>query len=847
MRRSLAPLAALAACGVTTFLVFGTPPPARRVTMVRPGAKAAPVAEVASGYGKIPLTFVENRGQSAAAIAYEVLGRDAISFRAGGVTFQVPGEGSRGERRSVPGPRRNGVRHGGLSADRLRREPPALDEVTLDFIAANPESRPEGQDVAPGVVSYFRGAPEEWKTAIPTYRRVVYRELWPGIDLEFAGERRLKYTATVRPGAKPEIIRIAVRGARALELSDGGDLVIRTATTVIRDERPVAYQEIDGQRVTVTAEYVIDSDAHAFGFRLGAYDPSLPLVIDPALFVYAGYFGRGGEDRGLGIAVDGAGNAYFCGEVFSSVSAWDAYVVKVNPAGDTILYTAFVGGLDYDAAYDMAVDSTGSAYIVGATESTPARGYPVRTGPDLTFNGTAGDIDLLIAKLGTNGTTIIYAGYLGGTGWDFGEGVWVDATGAAYVDGPTESPNFPTVVGPDLTHNGLYDTFVVKVKPTPGSATVTNNLDFSGFIGGSGNDTGVSPFYVTGGHITVDASGHIYVVGQTNSTEASLPVRVGPDLTYNGGIFDAFIAKLLPDGSDFVFLGYVGGDQEDMGFGIGVDASGAVYFGGHTYSTEATFPVKVGPDLTFNGMLDAFVVKVLPDGSDLEYCGFIGGDKDDQGLALRVTPSGHAYVIGQTGADETTFPVTVGPDLTYNGTGPDDFGDTFVGRLKVVPSDPVPANNYDFMGYVGGSQGDGAFWGALDASGDIYLAGDTASDETTFPDGDGFGTLPGPDLTANGGYDAFVTKIDWQAAVCVYRATMGSVSIAGVFMTPPRADGISLTAPNDVPYRCPPPPADPEMILPASPFPLVVYQIDDNTTTLKLTKDAVGGTVNITW
>jgi len=178
----------------------------------------------------------------------------------------------------------------------------------------------------------------------------------------------------------------------------------------------------------------------------------------------------------------------------------------------------------------------------------------------------------------------------------------------------------------------------------------------------------------------VDSAGNAYVTGWTNSTEATFPVTVGPDLTSNGSI-DAFVAKVNPEGTELLYAGYIGGSSNDFGgSGIAVDSAGNAYVSGLTSSTEETFPVTVGPDLTFNGSDDAFVAKISSEGTELLYAGYIGGSGSDSGLGIAVDSAGNAYVTGSTRSTEETFPVTVGPDLTFNG-----FQDAFMAKVEEVP------------------------------------------------------------------------------------------------------------------------------------------------------------------
>jgi hypothetical protein len=531
------------------------------------------------------------------------------------------------------------------------------------------------------VFSYFRGSRDQWKTGLSTYASLVYRDLWPGIDLVFTGSvNRLKYTFLIHPGADPDRIKLAYRGATAVRLASGGELDVSTPVGGFRDAKPYAYQDFAGQRIEVAAAYAMEPEArggvYGYGFRLDRYDRSRPLVLDPAMLVYAGYIGGALDDSGRGIAVDGAGNAYVTGFTGSSEATFpvtggpdltfsgnrDAFVVKVNPAGTALVYAGYIGGTGDDLGLGIAVDSVGNAYITGQTTSAQNT-FPVTGGPDLTFGGVA---DAFVAKVNAAGTGLVYAGYIGGNADDAGLGIGVDSAGSAYVTGYAKSDQttFPVTLGPDLTHNGDFDAFVAKVN-APGTA-----LLYAGYIGGPGNDQGHG--------IAVDSGGNAYVTGPTSSPQGTFPVTGGPDLTFNG-IFDAFVAKVNGLGTALVYAGYIGGAAHDQGEAIAVDSAGNAYVTGFTASSEATFPVTVGPDLTFGGVNDAFVAKVNALGTALVYAGYIGGTGDDQGAAITVDSAGNAYVTGFTRSSEATFPVTRGPDLTFNGNL-----DAFVAKISDI-------------------------------------------------------------------------------------------------------------------------------------------------------------------
>jgi len=734
-------------------------------------------ARIQEAYGKLPLYFIENQGQVDSRVAYYVQGADTtLYFTREGVTFGLTGE--------------QGCGGGSCFAKGLAGpQPIGRWAVKLDFIGANPKATVKGEAATSAKISYFKGPKEAWKTGLATFGRLVYSDLWPGIDLVYEGDSgRLKGTFMVKPGADPAKIQMAystgISGAQSVSLTKEGRIAVETPVGSFSEDAPVSYQEIAGKRVEVQTPYILISPKGGataakgtaqrvsgagqplvYGFQVDAYDVKKPLVIDPVTLIYSGYIGGAGDDRGFGIVVDSTGAAYVTGGTFSSEATFPvvggpdltfngyvyAFVAKVNPTGTALIYAGYIGGNRDDFGNGIAVDSTGAAYVTGHTTSSEAT-FPVVGGPDLTHNG---GYDAFVAKVEPDGTALIYSGYIGGSGSDSGPGIAVDSTGAAYVTGTTTASEatFPVVGGPDLTYNGgglfASDAFVAKVK-VDGSG-----LDYAGYIGGSSDDYGNG--------IAVDSTGAAYVTGHTTSSEATFPVAGGPDLTHNGypiAIYsDAFVAKVAPDGTALTYAGYIGGANDDGGTGIAVDSTGAAYVTGTTLSSEATFPVVGGPDLTYNGSAydssyffyggDAFVAKVAPDGTALSYAGYIGGSGFDTGNGIAVDATGAAYVTGWTNSSEATFPVVGGPDLTYNGSDPYYYGgDAFVAKVNPAGTALI------YAGYIGGNGSDYCADIAVDSTGAAYVTGYTASSEDTFP------VVGGPDLTFNGGgVDAFVAKI----------------------------------------------------------------------------------------
>jgi hypothetical protein len=356
----------------------------------------------------------------------------------------------------------------------------------------------------------------------------------------------------------------------------------------------------------------------------------------------------------------------------------------------------------------VAADADGNAYVYGWTRSKERDGFPVTVGPDLTYNG--GTTDTFICKVDPSGTTLRYCGYIGGDRHDEGKAIAVDDRGAAYVTGGTKSPDLPVNAGFGRPYAGNGDAFIAKVRPDG------SGLDWLGYIGGSGSE------HARG--IAVDANGNVSIAGTTESSQASLPVKVGPDLTYNGG-GDGFVGRVSADGSTLDYLGYVGGGGFDDVRDADGSADGTIFFCGHTTSTQATFPVRVGPDLTYNGGHDDAFVAVVRSTGTLTAAGYVGGSAADACYGIAVDTAGRVFISGHTFSSSPTFPDKLGPDLTYNGAG-----DAFVAEIAAGEAGLV------YCGYVGGTGKDVSCGVTVDGTDAAILTGQTLSAP---------GLLPGPE------------------------------------------------------------------------------------------------------
>jgi hypothetical protein len=794
-----------------SFLVFLIGRAGDKRTQIEPEAKP----QVKADFGRVPLYFIPNKGQMDERVAYYVQGRDkTIYFTQDGLTIAIHGK-RQGRNDASDGfkdfssfqhrRKLSGLKGGQGDIQSLKEtrffypegRPNNAGDVELverwvvkmDFFGAKPGVRPEGLEETGSTISYFIGKPEDWKTGLATCSKIIYRELWPGVDLVFYGTYdRMKYEFVVRPGADPSVIRLAYTGAERVELAEDGRLRVQTPLGGFEDEAPVAWQELNGKRAKVSVSYVLKKEPKMVnlaeadgaeqnigrvicGFEVGEYDHGFPLIIDPATFHYSGLIGSSQTDIGRAIAVDEDGNVYITGQAFREnfpvlagpqLGSYnqDVFVAKIDASGTGVFYCGLIGGSKWDEGNGIAVDTDGNAYITGETDSED---FPVMIGPGLTLCGFHDDVFVL--KLNASGTALIYSGYIGGSQDDWGNGIAIDNLGNAYVTGTAMSSDFPVVVGPGLTSKGNGDAFVAKVD------TSGTHLVYCGYIGGTLRDEGNG--------IAVDGSGHAYIAGTTMSSD--FPVVVGPGLTSKGP-GDAFVAKVNASGTELLYCGYVGGSYGDEGNGIAIDTAGNAYLVGTTLSSD--FPVVTGPFLNFKGIVsDAFVTKVNSSGTGFIYSGYIGGSSWDYGHGIAVDNHGNAHIIGYT-LSKDNFPVINGPERTYQGNG-----DAFVARVNASGS------NLDYCGYVGGSSIDSGQGIAVDSSNNAYITGQTSS--TDFP------LLFGPFLTLDPKTgDAFVTKINYSfkpgtLVVTPERGLEATGPVGGPFWPP--GQGYSLRNEGDEP------------------------------------------------
>ncbi len=712
------------------------------VFAVLAGVLAQPVparaAATLGAGGPLPLAFEPNQGQADGSVKFLTRGRGYGLFLTPTETVLV----------LTPGSSRSLLASRPRPAGGDQGESPSV--VRMRFVGADAAVTVSGEAPRPGRSHYFLGEPARWRRDVPTFGRVHYADLYPGVSLVFYGtERELEYDFVVAPGADPGAVELAFDGADSLRIDASGDLVVATGAGDVRLRRPIIYQEAEGGRRPVEGGYTLEGAR--VRFRVAAWDASRPLIIDPVLG-YSTYLGGASNDQGLGVVVDALGNAYVTGSTISSdfpVSAGalqltrsvdtDVFVAKLDATGTALLYSTYLGGSGADASNAIAVDTGGNAYVTGTTTSN---NFPVVNAFQTT---TRGGSEAFVAKLDPDGSALVYSTYLGSNTEDFAFGIAVDAAGNAYVTGSTSSVSFPnnnaiTCLGTKRTGS---DAFVARV------AAAGNALDYCVFLGGSGEDSGQA--------IVADSAGHVWVAGATTST--NLPVVNALQPT-RGGKTDAFVGRLDTAGN-VVYLTYLGGAGDDVALGLAVDTLGNAYVTGSTTSTN--FPLSAGalqPALA--GGSDAFVTKLNPAGNGLVFSTYLGGGADDVGNAIAIHPTdATVYVTGST--ESIDFP-TLSPLQAQLAGGLD----AFVTKLTATGGALV------YSTYLGGAGDDVAQAIVVDVDGIAYLTGSTNS--AVFP-------TAAPIQNAAGLLDAFVTQvadggiIQFTAAGYQVNENAGSITI----------------------------------------------------------------------
>jgi hypothetical protein len=561
--------------------------------------------------------------------------------------------------------------------------------IKASFVGANLNPAIFGSEPMAYRCNYFIGNdPSEWHLDVPNYRSIIVEEIYADIDIRYYSNNqgRLEYDFIVAPGADFAQIQVKYENVKSLSVNDDGDLVIETEWNTIRQLKPNVFQYDRGAKRSIDGRFNVLPD-NTFTFQLESFhNPELALIIDPVL-----------------------------------------------------VYSTYLGGSGSDLAAGICVNSQGSVFVTGIT---PSLDFPTENPYDSSHSGQG---DVFITKFASDGRSLIYSTFLGGSDSDEGYDICVDADNNVYVAGNTESSDFPTENAFDSSYNdiGGKDIFVAKLSPTGDS------LIYSTFIGGSDYDE------LGLGGICIDAGNNAYVTGHTLSTD--FPIK-NQFQTYQGAdpYGDAFVTKLSDTGDSLIYSTYLGGTtNDDWGRGVFVDQNNNAYVSGLTRSSD--FPIENPFQASNHGGWDCFISKLSTAGDSLIYSTYLGGSNHEGNYDICVDDSGNAFIAGSTKSPD--FPTKNAYDDSYNDTGGDDI---FITKMADSGDSLV------YSTYLGTLDEDRVAGICVNDSGNVFITGLTRSSD--------FPTENAYDDSYNGFLDCIITKMSTSGDSLIYSTYLGGSS-----------------------------------------------------------------------
>lgn len=718
------------------------------------------VAEAQAQFAALPLAFEPNLGQSSRAVKF-------LAHGTGYGLFLTQDEAVLA-----------------LPAAQKGVSPTALH---MQFAGTNGNAEVAAKQPLPGHTNYMIGNDSSrWVRNVPQFARVQYRNLYPGVDLDFYGKQgRMEYDFEVNPGADPTSIKLQFSSAKNLRIAANGDLVIALADREIRFQAPHLYQASPVSNHDVSGRFVLLAQDQA-GFEVGNYDRSHALIIDPVL-TFSTYFGGSGAESCSAItgatfvphcpavAVDSVNRVYLAGATTSATGFptptspvttippgggnSDVFVARITNNGTALAldFLTFIGGSGTDYPVGVAVDSGFNVYLAGNTTSND---FPTMSTGFQTSVPVAGN-HVFFTELNSSFGGPVYSTFLAGGGVDTASDMALDTQGRAYIFGTTTSttstPPFPTTTGALQTSALAANQFFFSKLNS--NLNGPNSLLYSTFLGGSSPANGV----VMGGGIAVDANLNVYMAGGTTFTDMPL---VNAFQAANAGGFDVWAAKLSAPANNTqqytpVYETYFGGTGDDIAYGVTSDSGSTdMYITGSTTS-PAISPVSTAPALqsTYAGGTDAFLTKfggtttvgTTQGAVQLIYFTYLGGTGQDLGLSVVTDTNQNAYMTGLTTSGSLPNP---NPLFQSPGGGTD----AFFARIVTTTISTTTVNTSS-TSILGGSGSDIGTSIALDSGLSSYIGGETAS--ANFPHASDPAVPPITPLQASpaGASDAFVSKI----------------------------------------------------------------------------------------
>ena len=748
---------------MSVFILFGTasavtsqtPHPVKskgiEFTPSSPPVDPAKENEIRSKIGVLQIPFIKNESQikDPSVRFYANTFTGTVFVTDNGITYSLKGKNTDGK-----GIKRLAVRESLLNAKMIKAE---------------------GITASETIVNYFKGNDNrDWKSNIPTYQEVGLGEVYDSIRLNLkAYGKQVEKIFIVEQGGDPEDIAVKLEGVEGLMVDGDGELEIKTGIAMFKMTAPVAYQDINGERVKVAANYkVIDSQSQfVYGFTVGNYNRNYPLVIDPLLA--STFIGAGDDDYGYSLGLDSSGNVFITGFTYSlnypiTASAYDTspndiFVSKLNNSLTTLLASTFIGGSSDEEAYSLGLDSSGNVFITGYTYSSD---YPTTLGAYDTTCEFCDDYyaDVFVSKLNNSLTTLQASTFIGGSDDEAAYAFGLDSSGNVFIAGYTYSSDYPTTPGAydetcEYCADYYADIFVSKLNNS------LTSLQSSTFIGGNDED---AYYWLT---LDVDSSGNVYIAGDTYSSDyPTTPGAYDETCEYCADYYeDIFVSKLNNILTTLQASTFIGGGDDEAVYALGLDSSGNVFITGYTYSSD--YPTTPGAyDTSWN---EIFVSKLNNSLTTLQASTFIGGSDYEEPYGLGLDSSGNVFITGYTYSfDYPTTPGaydrTCGTDGNCNYDEVEDwyYADVFVSKLNNSLTDLLAST------FIGGSSDEEAYGLGLDSSGSVFITGYTYSSD--------YPTTPGAyDRTCGhcDDYyaDVFVSKLDFTH---ILSATPGENQIA---------------------------------------------------------------------
>ena len=620
--------------------------------------------------------------------------------------------------------------------------------IKLSFVGANPHPRIEPFDRLDTVVSYFIGnEPEKWRPDVPVWGGVRYVDLYPGVDLEITSEGgQMVQRLAARPGADLSAVQIQVAGIKVMG-TEGRTLRLASAAGILALPLPnadFAFTVVGDVEVGLASMWTVASGGRPTTDAILSAFQTPTSSENPIGLLYSTFLGGSLDDYAYDIAVDTSGRAYIAGDTWSrnfptTPGAFDPTLNGYSYDAFVVRFSADGSALEYSTYLGGSASERGAAIAIDSIGraymlgSTLSSDFPVTAGAyDTSYDGSYRQSDLFLVRLNTSGSALDYGTFIGGSDMEVPAAIAVDAASRAYVTGSTYSINFPTTAGAFNTHHSGGFDDVFVTRVN----SIGSTLEYSTFLGGSESDGADA--------IAVDLTGRVYIVGDTWSD--NFPTTPGAfDTNHNGGYYDVFLTRLNANGSYLEYSTFLGGSAADFGYAVAVDAAGRAYVAGATISPD--FPTTPSSyDTTPNSSYDTFVTRLNVNGSGLEYSTLLGGSASESIMGLDIGFAGRVYIAGNT--DSTNFPITPNA-LDVNG---DIWGDAFVACIN------LDSNVLEYSSYLGGRHSDRGRAIVVDDYDAAYVVGWTASSD--FPT-----TSTAFDSTYNGGdQDAFVVKLAFGGA-----------------------------------------------------------------------------------